>query len=101
MESQNLAGPQRAAVVLLALGKDATTQLLRHFTPEEVRDVTVAAARLGTVGVSDFETVVEQFTTEFSEGASILGNEGQARALLADAATPEQITDYLSDGGPD
>jgi flagellar motor switch protein FliG len=101
MESQSLAGAQRAAAILLALGKDAATQVLRHFSPEELREVTVAAARLGAVPVGELESLVEQFTADFAEGASVLGDEGHARALLADAASPDQISDFLSAAGAD
>lgn len=96
MEAQMLAGPRKAAAILLAMGKPTATQLLRHFTPQELREVTIAAARLGSVSVSELESIVDQFAADFSEGASLLGDEGEARALLADAVPSDEISNFLS-----
>jgi flagellar motor switch protein FliG len=98
---QMLAGPRRAAAVLLAMGKPAATQVLKHFSPQELRHVTIAAARLGSVSMNDLEKIVEQFTSDFSAGASLLGDEDQARALFADAVPPEQISQMLSEPSAD
>ena len=80
-----LAGPQKAAALLLAMGKPAATQLLKHFTHQELREVTAAAARLGTVQNAELDAIVDDFTAAFSAGVPLLGDEGQTRALLADA----------------
>jgi len=98
---QLLAGPRKAAAVLLAMGKPAATQVLKHFSPDELRQVTVAAARLGSVSMNELEKIVEQFSSDFSAGASLLGDEGQARALFADAFPPEQISQALSETSAD
>ncbi len=104
-DASSLAGPQKAAALLLAMGKPAATQLLKHFTQQELREVTLAAARLGTVQSAELETIVADFTTAFSAGAPLLGDEGQTRALLADAVPADQIADMLSEvlggHGPD
>src|SRR5271154_388153 len=91
-----LTGPQKAAVILLTRNKPTATQLIKLLTPEELRDVTRAAARLGSVSVGELETVVAEYTSDFSAGASLLGDLGRARALLEDAVPPDQIADILS-----
>ncbi len=91
-------GAQKAAAVLLAVDRTTAKQLLRHFTAEELRLVTVAAARLGNVSNQTLEMIAEQFATDFSERSTLLGDEGQARALLSDAVTPDLITSYLQQG---
>jgi flagellar motor switch protein FliG len=89
-------GPQKAAVILLTMDKPTATQLIKQLTPEELRDVTRAAARLGSVSAGELELVVADYTSEFSVGASLLGDPGRARALLEDAVPPDQIADILS-----
>jgi flagellar motor switch protein FliG len=89
------AGPRKAAAALLAMGKPAATQVLKHFSPDELRQVTVAAARLGSVSMDELEKIVDQFTSDFSTGASLLGDESKARALFSDAVPPEQISEAL------
>jgi len=105
-QTSPLSGPQKAAVILLTMDKPTATQLIKQLTPEELRDVTRAAARLGSVSAVELDSVVADYTSEFSVGASLLGDLGRARALLEDAVVPpEQIADILSqvtgDRGPD
>jgi len=41
--------------------------------------------------------MVEEFTSEFSVGAKLLRDVGQAREMLADAVPPDQLNDIMSD----
>jgi flagellar motor switch protein FliG len=90
-------GAQRAAALLLAMGKPPATRLLKLLDPRELREVTRAAAQLGPVPTSTLESMVEQFTSEFSVGANLLGDIGQAREMLSDAVPPDQLADIMSD----
>src|SRR5271170_5176424 len=96
-DARIFAGAQKAAAILLAMGKPPATRLLKHFEPHELREVTRAAAHLGAVSMAALETLVEEFTTEFSVGANLLGDVGQAREMLTDAVPPEQVADIMSD----
>ena len=94
-----MTGPQKAAAILLTLGKPTATALMRKFTHQELRVVTLAAARLGTIPSSDIDTLVTEFTDAFSVGMPLLGDEAQARLLLTDAAPADQINEILADLG--
>jgi flagellar motor switch protein FliG len=96
MQPSTLSGPQRAAAILLTMDKPTSAQLLKHLTPDELREVTRAAARLGTVSVIELEALVQEYTADFSAGASLTGDISRARALLEDAVPPEQIAEILS-----
>jgi flagellar motor switch protein FliG len=96
MQSSTLSGPQRAAAILLTMDKQTSAQLIKQLTPDELRDVTRAAARLGTVSVAELEQVVQEYTADFSAGASLMGDLARARTLLEDAVPPDQIAEILS-----
>ena len=98
-DARKFAGAQKAAAILLAMGKPPATRVLKHFEPRELREVTRAAAKLGTVSMAELEALVEEFTSQFSAGASLLGDVGQAREMLTDAVPPEQVADIMSDLG--
>ena len=97
--ADHLPGPQRAAALLLAMDKPTAQALLKHFTPDELRLVTVGAARLGTLPHSALEGLVERFQQEFAEGAGLHGDENHARDLIGGAVTPDLITSYLQSAG--
>jgi len=44
-----LSGPQRAAVLLIALGEDASAEIVKGFTEDEVQLVSREIARLPSV----------------------------------------------------
>lgn len=96
-DEREFAGAQKAAAILLAMGKPPATRLLKHLGPRELREVTRAAAQLGTVPSARLEALVEEFTSEFSAGAKLLGDVGQAREMLTDAIPPEQVADIMAD----
>lgn len=94
-----LSGTQKAATILLTVGKPTATQLMKHLTHSELRAVTMAAAKLGAVQADTIEEIVAEFSLAYSSGAALLGDESQARLLIADAASPEQVKDILNDLG--
>ncbi|HYA73954.1 MAG TPA: FliG C-terminal domain-containing protein [Roseiarcus sp.] len=96
-DARKFDGAQKAAAILLAMGKPPATRLLKHFESQELREVTRAAAQLGAVSMAALESLVEEFTSEFSTGANLLGDVGQAREMLTDAVPPEQVADIMSD----
>lgn len=95
MWAETMMGPQKAAAVLLAMDRAAAQSLLRHFSPDELRAVTVAAAKLGSLPHATLDVLVERFQQDFVEGSGLHGDETQARELVGGAVTPDLITSYL------
>jgi flagellar motor switch protein FliG len=95
--SRALKGPDKAAALLLAMGKPVAGRLLKHFDPQELRQITRSAADLGAVSTPVLEALIEEFSSHFSKGLDLLGNAGEAEQLLTGAFPPEQVADILSD----
>jgi flagellar motor switch protein FliG len=90
-----MGGPQRAAALLLAMDRPVAQALLRHFSPDEIREVTVAAARLGSVPHAALDALVERFQQDFIDASGLHGDEAQARELVGSAVTPDLVASYL------
>ncbi len=99
--ADSLAGPQRVAALLLAMERATAQLLLRRFTPDEIREVTIAAARLGSLPHSAIDEIVERFHKEFVDASGLHGDENLARELVGGAVTPELIASYLESAGSD
>jgi flagellar motor switch protein FliG len=95
--SRIFSGAEKAAALLLAMGKPLAARLLKRFDPIELRQITRAAAHLGAVSNEAIDSLIEEFTDNFSMGADLLGNAGEAEQLLNGALPPEQVADILSD----
>ena len=67
-DASKLSGPERAAVVLLALGEEHKT-IWEHLDEEEIKEISQAMAGLGTVSSS----AVEQLLVDFISGMSGAG----------------------------
>ncbi|MEM9277738.1 MAG: FliG C-terminal domain-containing protein [Pseudomonadota bacterium] len=78
-----LTGMEKAAALLLIMGRDSAVKLSRFFTPEEISLLTQTASRFQTL---DVETV-EKLVTEFNKNYLSLG-------LFAEA---EKLSDIFED----
>ncbi len=86
-ESQSkLAGPERAAVLLLTLGEEAAAEIMKHMSPKEVQKVGEAMASLNHVPKDTVGEVLETFCDALDEETSLgVGNEEYLRRVLVNA----------------
>ncbi|MBV9286572.1 MAG: flagellar motor switch protein FliG, partial [Hyphomicrobiales bacterium] len=90
-----LSGPEKAAALLLMMGKPPAARLLKHFDASDLRVLARAAAGLGAVAAGTLDLVVEEFSADFSAGANLLGDIDQARNLLAETLPANEVEDLL------
>jgi flagellar motor switch protein FliG len=77
-----LTGPEKAAVVLLALGEEHTN-IWAALDEEEVKEVSQAMAGLGTVSASVVEALLVEFVSGLSGTGALMGSYEQTQRLLA------------------
>jgi flagellar motor switch protein FliG len=92
-----LTGPEKAAALLLMMGKPPAARLLKLFDQPDLQVVARAAAGLGAVSAATLDRLVDEFATDFSAGANLLSDAGQVKTLLADSLPPGQIADILGE----
>jgi flagellar motor switch protein FliG len=90
-------GPDRVATLLFAMGKPAASKVLKHFSEEEIRLVTKSAAQLGPVSPTQIEQLVEEFASNFTDGADLVGGAAHIEKLLTGILSPEQIASIMSE----
>lgn len=79
-------GADRAAVLLLALGEQAASNILKHMNPKEVQKVGMAMASLSNISTSQVESVVTDFIqTVESQTALGVGSEEYTRKVMVSA----------------
>jgi len=59
--ARRLSGPQKAAILLLALGEESAAEVLKHLSDDEIREATVYMSRIEEVTPAD----VTRVTTEY------------------------------------
>src|SRR5690606_40563242 len=71
-QSLTLTRPQKAAAILVAMGKPSASRLLKFFKQEELKSLIEGARMLRTIPQADLERIVAEFEAEFTEGAGLI-----------------------------
>ncbi|MBC7373925.1 MAG: flagellar motor switch protein FliG [Frankiales bacterium] len=97
MISTVLTGPQKAAVLLVQLGKDKTSQVLRSMRESEVEELLNEIARLQGLDEGLVDSVLEEFHV-LAKARRFAGQGGVAfaREVLEASMGPEQAQEILS-----
>jgi len=79
---RSLTGPQKAAVLMLALKEEHVVKLFSKMDEEEIKEISVAMANLGKMDSDLVEAVFSEFVTRLSSTGSLVGTyEGTERIL--------------------
>lgn len=81
---------QKAAAILVAMGKPAASKLLKFFKQEELRALVEAARVLRTIPQAELEKIVAEFEGEFAEGAGLLDSSDKMDTLVNETLSPEE-----------
>ena len=81
-EHRDLAGAERAAVLLLALGDQYGKGLWEKLDDIEIKQVSIAMARVGPVSPEMLEELFVDFVTKISARGALLGNFDSTERLL-------------------
>ena len=77
-----LSGPEKSAIVMMAVGEDAAAQLLSHLDDDEIRELSHAMANLGTVSAELVEQAFMEFVRKISSTSSLVGSMFSTERLL-------------------
>ncbi|EAU40836.1 probable flagellar motor switch protein [Fulvimarina pelagi HTCC2506] len=92
-----LRGGARAAVLLLALGPEGASRLLKHMAPDEIVSLKAAAAKLENVSPDQIDEVVEDFASTFKRGPIFPGPGQQMADLLRNALSENEYEALFPD----
>jgi flagellar motor switch protein FliG len=85
-----LSGPEKAAVVLLALGEEHRG-VWQALDEDEIKEVSQAMAGLGTVSAQVVEDLLVEFVSGMSGAGSIMGSFEQTQKLLASIMPGDKV----------
>ncbi|KAB2687304.1 flagellar motor switch protein FliG [Brucella pseudogrignonensis] len=85
-----LSGPQKAAAILVAIGRPSASRLLKHFNAEDLRKLAGHARTLEPISPLDFEHLVKQFEDSFADGAPVSEAAQRFEGLLREALPQDE-----------
>lgn len=90
-----LSQADKAAAVLLAMGKGVAGKLLKYFTQAELQTLIQSAQTLRTIPPDELADLVNEFEDLFTEGAGLMDNAKAIEEILEEGLTPEEVDGLL------
>jgi|KBSMisStandDraft_5_1062788.scaffolds.fasta_scaffold115592_2 flagellar motor switch protein FliG len=95
--SRTLTGPEKVGVLLLALGKQRASDLLKKFNPEELNIIVRSTEIMPTISASDLEGIVEEFEGQLGLGTPFVGRPEDVKRLVTDVITEKKSSADAND----
>lgn len=83
---------QKAAAILVAMGKPSASKLLKFFKQDELKALVDGARLLRTISQADLEKIVAEFEAEFTEGAGLLDSGDRMDTIINESLSPEEVS---------
>jgi len=88
---RKLSGPERAAVLMLALGEQYGGKIFSMLDDDELREISIVMASLGTIESEEVEQLLLEFVSRMSASGALLGNYDSAERLLQQYLPKERV----------
>jgi flagellar motor switch protein FliG len=92
-----LNGIERAAVMLLSLGEEHGSDVWKLLDEDEVRELSVAIARLGVIDSNVVDTLLVDFVGQLSGNGGLLGNTSATERLLTQFLPGERVSSIMEE----
>jgi flagellar motor switch protein FliG len=94
---RQLSGPERAAVVMLALGEQYGEKVWKLLDDDEVRQLSIVMSQLGTVDSAAVEGLLLQFVGRLSASGALMGNFDHTERLLQQYLPIERVSNIMEE----
>jgi flagellar motor switch protein FliG len=95
-DAKRLTGPEKAAVILLALGEEHT-RLWEGLDEEEIKEISQAMAALGNVQANVVEDIMVEFVSGVGGAGSLMGSFEQTQRLLTAFMPPDKVDGLMEE----
>lgn len=94
---RTLTGPEKAAILMLALGDEHTARLFALMDDEEIKEISQTMANLGTVSSTIVERLFVEFAEQISATGSLVGSYESTERLLAKVLGGDRVTTIMEE----
>lgn len=88
-------GSRKAAKLMLLLGKERASEVLRHLSPEEIESVTREIAKIKRIEKEEAEKLLQEFGNISKKTSGIRGGYSVARSILEESFGEEKAEGIL------
>lgn len=95
--SDNLTGPEKAAIFLLTMGEDFTSKVFQRLDPEEIKSVGRQMAKIDKVEKDDISALLSEFKMDSGEHDIFLSGDELLESALKRALTGDKASQLLDE----
>ena len=92
-----MTGPQKAAALMLALGEEHAANLFAKMHEDEIRDLSIAMATLGTVHSASIEQVCQEFSEQLGQAGSLTGSFESTERMLMKTLPADRVAQIMEE----
>jgi flagellar motor switch protein FliG len=96
-QTRRLSGPERAAVLMLALGEQHGAKIWNMLDDDELRKLSVVMSTIGAIEATLVENLMLEFVSRMSASGAILGNYEATERLLQQYLPPERVGNIMEE----
>jgi flagellar motor switch protein FliG len=93
----SLSGPERAAVMMLALGEEHAAKLFALMDDEEIKEISQTMANLGSVESGVIERLLIDFADQISATGSLVGSYDSTERLLQKVLAKDRVDTIMEE----
>ena len=94
---RSMVGPDKAAVIMIAVGEDRAGKLFSRMDDEEIKEISKSMSRLGSIGAVVVEELLQEFAGAFAGGGALVGSYAGTERLLSKFIDPNRLGDIMED----
>ncbi len=94
---RKLTGPERAAILMLALGEQYGAKIFGMLDDDELREISIVMSSLGVIESSSVEKLLLEFVSRLSASGALLGNYDATERLLLQYLPQERVHGIMDD----
>ncbi len=96
-DDASLTGPQKAAVLMLALGEEQSSRLFGMMHEDEIKEVSSAMAQLGSVRADMVERLCVEFGESMGGAGNLVGSFESTERMLQRALPRDRVTQIMEE----
>ncbi|CAO3357417.1 flagellar motor switch protein FliG [Azospirillum melinis] len=94
---RTLTGPEKAAIMMLALGEEHSSKLFSLMDDEEIKELSQVMANLGTVSANLIERLFVEFAEQMSSSGTVVGSFDSTERLLLKTLPKDKVDQIMED----
>jgi len=96
-DPRNLGGSEKVALLMLALGDEASAKLWEMLDNDEIKEISQAMVSLGRIPSSVVERVFVEFTSQVTTTGSVVGSYESTERLLSRTLPKERVSSIMEE----